>query len=305
MSLHKNPTYQIPELIEALKAHNLEHDTPSQLADAFRTGWVAANTAPPLPAQVQAAEVTDGQADEIANACYRGLLPTGYSGGMGGQTWDRALVRAAIASRTPAPVATKLPKFCTCDDCKPMLCEGCIANENASTPAPGMAGGVGALSVRYVQMPESCGRNNWTALLYNGDKSECFTIARSEYPHRVRYEADRVRHIIGELAERPHILDYDADERTPCHLCGGTGEKDGAPCHGLKFDGTAHDVAPHPAPAPMAAGADAGRMDFVERNGLLMLDSVSRLPGGNGQLQVAATRANIDAAITAAGRAGS
>lgn len=41
MSFHKNPKYQIPELIQALKDPGLEHDTPSQLADAFRTGWVA------------------------------------------------------------------------------------------------------------------------------------------------------------------------------------------------------------------------------------------------------------------------
>lgn len=105
------------------------------------------------------------------------------------------------------------------------------------------SGGVPALSVWYGKMPESCGRNNWTALLYNADKSENFTIDRSEYPHRVRYEADRMRHIIGELAEAPYILDYDPNERTMCHLCGGSGEKDGKPCHGLKFDGTAH-IAP-------------------------------------------------------------
>ena len=41
MSFHNNPDYQIPELIEALKAHRLPHDTPSQLADSFRSGWMA------------------------------------------------------------------------------------------------------------------------------------------------------------------------------------------------------------------------------------------------------------------------
>ena len=41
MSLHNKPNYQIPELIEALKAHRLPHDTPSQLADSFRIGWMA------------------------------------------------------------------------------------------------------------------------------------------------------------------------------------------------------------------------------------------------------------------------
>jgi hypothetical protein len=46
MSLHKTPEYQIPELIEALKLHRLPHDTPSQLADAFRTGFQAARALP-------------------------------------------------------------------------------------------------------------------------------------------------------------------------------------------------------------------------------------------------------------------
>ena len=41
MSFHNNPDYHIPELIEALKAHRLHHDTPSQLADSFRIGWMA------------------------------------------------------------------------------------------------------------------------------------------------------------------------------------------------------------------------------------------------------------------------
>ena len=41
MSFHNKPHYQIPELIEALKAHRLPHDTPSQLADSFRIGWMA------------------------------------------------------------------------------------------------------------------------------------------------------------------------------------------------------------------------------------------------------------------------
>ena len=41
MSLHNNPKYQTAELIESLKLHGLNHDKPSQLADAFRTGWMA------------------------------------------------------------------------------------------------------------------------------------------------------------------------------------------------------------------------------------------------------------------------
>ncbi|MEB8022802.1 DUF551 domain-containing protein [Raoultella ornithinolytica] len=72
------------------------------------------------------------------------------------------------------------------------------------------------LSVWYGSMPESNGKINWTAILHR--KGECLstgiTIELSEYPERVRYEADRVRHIIGELKEEPDILAYDADEHS-------------------------------------------------------------------------------------------
>lgn len=68
------------------------------------------------------------------------------------------------------------------------------------------------LSVWYGSMPESNGRSNWTATLHRkgGDvHSDGFCFARSEYPERVRYEADEMRWIIGELSERPDILAYD------------------------------------------------------------------------------------------------
>lgn len=100
------------------------------------------------------------------------------------------------------------------------------------------------LTVWYGKMPESCGRNNWTALLRGNN--EIYTIACSEYPHRVRYYADCVRHIIGELPKRPHILEYDSDELTSCHICGGTGQKDGEPCWGLNFERTIHEAKPVP-----------------------------------------------------------
>lgn len=69
------------------------------------------------------------------------------------------------------------------------------------------------LTVWYGAMPETNGKTNWTAILHR--KGECLstgiTIDRSEYPDRVRYEADRMRHLIGELAGEPDILAYDAD----------------------------------------------------------------------------------------------
>lgn len=69
------------------------------------------------------------------------------------------------------------------------------------------------LAVWYGPMPESNGKTNWTAILHRKGEGIMngphMTIERSEYPDRVRYDADRVRHIIGELAEEPDILAYD------------------------------------------------------------------------------------------------
>lgn len=75
------------------------------------------------------------------------------------------------------------------------------------------------LTVWYGSMPESNGKTNWTAILYRkggegsliGALSKGITISRSEYPDRVRYEADCMRHLIGELEEAPDILAYDTD----------------------------------------------------------------------------------------------
>jgi hypothetical protein len=70
------------------------------------------------------------------------------------------------------------------------------------------------LSVWYGSMPESNGKTNWTAILHKGDIAEDITIDRSEYPDRVRYEADRMRWMIGEIDKEPWILDYDADKHS-------------------------------------------------------------------------------------------
>ena len=70
------------------------------------------------------------------------------------------------------------------------------------------------LTVWYGSMPESNGKTNWTAILHRKGEGRCmdgFTIDRSEYPGRVLYAADRVRYLIGEKADRPSIIDYDAD----------------------------------------------------------------------------------------------
>jgi hypothetical protein len=72
----------------------------------------------------------------------------------------------------------------------------------------------GKLTVWYGAMPESNGRHNYTAILHRGNVSSGITIDRSEYPERTRYEADRMRWMIGELAEAPFVLDYDADKHS-------------------------------------------------------------------------------------------
>ena len=76
------------------------------------------------------------------------------------------------------------------------------------------SGAAPKLAVWYGAMPESNGRTNWTAILHTGDNAEGFTIDRSEYPDRVRYEADRVRYLIGDLDVQPWITDYDADKHS-------------------------------------------------------------------------------------------
>jgi hypothetical protein len=73
------------------------------------------------------------------------------------------------------------------------------------------------LTVWEGAMPESNGRSNFTAVLMRKGASVLdgiaggVTIARSDYPGRVRYEADCVRYLIGELEAEPFILDYDSD----------------------------------------------------------------------------------------------
>lgn len=67
--------------------------------------------------------------------------------------------------------------------------------------------------VWFGEMPESNGKMNWTTILYrrDGGLMDGVTIYRSEYKDRVRYEADRLRWLIGELEHRPNILAYDAE----------------------------------------------------------------------------------------------
>lgn len=76
------------------------------------------------------------------------------------------------------------------------------------------------LTVLYRSMPESNGKSNWTATLVRKSDtgfdswSNGYTFCRSEYPDRVRYEADSMRFLIGEIITKPRILDYDSEKRS-------------------------------------------------------------------------------------------
>ncbi len=74
----------------------------------------------------------------------------------------------------------------------------------------------GELKVWFGAMPESNGKSNWTAILHKGDLADGFQFGRSEYKDRVRYDADSMRHLIGELPNKPDILAYDGDLKEDC-----------------------------------------------------------------------------------------
>lgn len=70
------------------------------------------------------------------------------------------------------------------------------------------------LKVWVGEMPESNGKTNYTAILHKGDVSEGITLEMCEYPDRTRYEADRMKWMIGLRAEEPCLLDYDPDKHS-------------------------------------------------------------------------------------------
>lgn len=135
---------------------------------------------------------------------------------------NKALVLAACQAleKTPSPERVIAYRVLTADGkpwtdwisgCpaegeKPLLPEGTELAEGSFELA---YSGPTGLTVWEGTMPESNGKTNYTAILHKGDITEGMTIARSEYPDRVRYEADLVRWLIGERAERPWITDYD------------------------------------------------------------------------------------------------
>lgn len=69
------------------------------------------------------------------------------------------------------------------------------------------------LTVWEGAMPESNGRSNFTAVLHRKDSkgldafTDGFQFSRSEYPDRVRYDADFMRWLIGERVDNPDMWD--------------------------------------------------------------------------------------------------
>jgi hypothetical protein len=92
--------------------------------------------------------------------------------------------------------------------------DGCDIQEAIRALKDAAPASVPKLRVWYGAMPESNGKSNFTAILHAGAIEEGITLDRSEYPDRVRYEADRARYLIGELKDEPFILDYDADKHS-------------------------------------------------------------------------------------------
>ena len=90
MTLHNKPKYQIPALTAALKQHGLEYDKPSQLSDAFRTGWVAALATSEQPVSAAPAP-TDAEIHAIADQ---------HKASGHGTVWPHAFARAVLAAHS-------------------------------------------------------------------------------------------------------------------------------------------------------------------------------------------------------------
>lgn len=79
------------------------------------------------------------------------------------------------------------------------------------------------IEVWFGSMPESNGRENWTVTLRRKERPgntspsalhrlmSGVSVYRSEFKDRARYEADRLRFLLGAIDKEPRILDYDAD----------------------------------------------------------------------------------------------
>jgi len=185
-------------------------DLVASALDAMRRGGAMSVMDIPDDSSYASHTFTGGVSKEIARRAdlaavplqAKGAKPLDLSDDLRGQLWQIVLKMTACYD-----------DGCGQNNCSCMARYARILAAIEPQPAPR------ELTVWYGKMPESNGRENWTAILRPkaGDHMDDpilmngFCFARSEYPDRVRYEADRMRWIIGELTEKPHILAYDAD----------------------------------------------------------------------------------------------
>lgn len=100
--------------------------------------------------------------------------------------------------------------------------DAALAQQGASQDAAANGGAKPELTVWEGAMPESNGRQNYTAVLHRKDSkgfdlfTDGFQFQRSEHPDRTRYEADFMRWLIGEREVKPELWDdcYDFDKHS-------------------------------------------------------------------------------------------
>lgn len=199
--------HQISEILSKAAAQSDGGNIGYAMADAVKVinGVIAAFGAEPV-AYTEKCEITNMQAT--------GLYLRGFPDNSQGRD-------IALYTEPPAPVAMKDHQIRELvNDLRDIAIEYHGAQQLreriARTVRAAMLQGADRkpeLAVWYGAMPETNGKTNWTAMLHRKGQHpwEGITIDRSEYPERVRYEADRMRHLIGDLADEPDILAYDAD----------------------------------------------------------------------------------------------
>ncbi|MEB2739449.1 hypothetical protein [Citrobacter portucalensis] len=195
--------HQISEILSKASAQSDGGNLGNAMADAVKVidGAIAAFGAEPV-AWTERCEITNMQAT--------GLYLRGFPDNSQGR--DIALYTAPPAPVVPDELTREeyRRRFMMEDNFDDTYRGGWNACRAAMLQG---ADGKPELTVWYGSMPETNGKTNWTAMLHRKGQHpwEGITIDCSEYPDRVRYEADRMRHLIGELVDEPDILAYDAD----------------------------------------------------------------------------------------------
>jgi hypothetical protein len=224
--------------------------TPSEMdeqVDAARPTPAEGATGAGGDADLAQQEIERGTWKPRADAATSGVpgtqQPEAYAGPVTWTPEDEARLDAAIAKRNEAraalgvPASPAVPVAALCErlrfaaDNDPTASVVLRETMRESARLLESAHGVAVLTapkleVWFGAMPESNGKANWTAILHRGDLASGHTIDRSEHHDRVRYEADRVRWLIGELADKPDITVYDEKMLSPegwTHPCGVTG----------------------------------------------------------------------------------